>query len=227
MVVLISLHLHHRIFSSSGDQLPGHIGPTDGAPGVLGGVEEGGHTLLKRHLPPISWKRKHWHNSEALLSPCFLLRTCPAPWTRVAEQKLGEHGDVGAAEGHLAENIIRYAEVIIGLQSWQSAIIIPAKEEVYGAKSLRTGNRRQYPLQHKGWPVQNVAIGNNATLVQALHQLHPMHGEQQGDEGADVARVDHPLLLQVLNSESCNGVTACLSRDGVLTMEIQCLEIPV
>ena len=195
MVVLISPHEHHRIFSSPGDQLPGHSGLTDSALGVLRSVEEGGHTLLKRHLAPISWKRKHWHHGEALLSPGFLLRTCPAPWTRVAEQKLGEDRDIGAAEGHLAENGIRNAKVIIGLQTWQSAIIIPAEEEVYGAKSLRTGKTRQNLLQDQGWPVQNVAIGNNATLVQALHQLHPMHGEQQGDEGADVARVDHPLLL--------------------------------
>ena len=43
--------------------------------------------------------------------------------------------------------------------------------------------------------MQYIAIDDNAAVVQVLHQLHPVHAEQQGYVGTNVAGVIQPLLL--------------------------------
>ena len=43
--------------------------------------------------------------------------------------------------------------------------------------------------------MQYIAIDGNAAVVQVLHQLHPVHAQQQGDVRTYVAGVIQPLLL--------------------------------
>ena len=63
------------------------------------------------------------------------------------------------------------------------------------AKGINTGHCQQYLVQYQCWPVQYIAIDDNAAVVQVLHQLHPVHAEQQGYVGTNVASVIQPLLL--------------------------------